>query len=248
MAIEELSSKLEKEELEKRKRYPLLDIVNNREELADICNNTIEYCREMYKNLEQLPNVWELLCRISIETTMQYYKLIDSKKEKGKNVYIKIGEFMTIGIEYGETNADKLGTFNPIITIGPELMYYNDDPDKNQLSKVPPVFTTEEQEQFDFVAKNTQNSLKNYGIIIDSHLAIQEIYTSFLRVMRDWLIKHKDDGEYGVDIYLGTVLDIGIAKEDTDNGVEYIIQFAPGQSFKFDNAKSDDGSEKESEK
>ena len=36
MAIEELSKKIKDEELEKRKRYPILDIVNNREEIREI--------------------------------------------------------------------------------------------------------------------------------------------------------------------------------------------------------------------
>ena len=120
---------------------------------------------------------------------------------------------------------------------------------KNDLSKTLPVFNKEDEGNLEFVCKNTQNVLKaNYGIIVDEWTSISKIFTSFLRITRDYLISHKDDAgnDAGLDIYLGTVLDIGIAAEDTDNGVEYIIQYAPGQTFKFDNAKSDEDSEKES--
>ena len=249
MAIEELSKKIKDEELEKRKRYPILDIVNNREEIRDISEKTIEYAGELYPELKGLTK-YVIVPRIVIEVMLNYYKLIDSKKAKGKNVYINIGDFMTIGIEYGETaTGDKVGTFNPIIKTGPELQYYNDDPSKNELSKTLPVFNKEDEGNLEFVCKNTQNVLKaNYGIIVDEWTSISKIFTSFLRITRDYLISHKDDAgnDAGLDIYLGTVLDIGIAAEDTDNGVEYIIQYAPGQTFKFDNAKSDEDSEKES--
>lgn len=250
MAIEELSKKIKDEELEKRKRYPILDIVNNREEIREIAEQTIAYAGELYPELKGLSK-YVIVPRIVIEVMLQYYKLIDSKKAKGKNVYINIGDFLNIGIEYGDTaTGDKLGTFNPIIKTGPELQYYNDDPSKNELTKTLPVFNSEDESQLEFVCKNTQNVLKsNFGIIVDEWTSISKIFTSFLRVTRDYLIKHKDDegAEAGLDIYLGTVLDIGIAAEDTDNGVEYIIQFAPGQTFKFDNAKSDEDSEKESD-
>lgn len=248
MAIEELSKKISDEELEKRKRYPILDIVNNREEIREISEQTIEYAGELYPELKGLTK-WVIVPRIVIEVMLSYYKLIDSKKEKGKNVYINIGDFLTIGIEYGDTKTgDKLGTFNPIIKTGPELQYYNDDNKKNELSMTLPVFNREDESHLEFVCKNVQNTLNaNFKIIVDDWTSISHIFTSFLRVTRDYLIKHKDDegNEAGLDIYLGTVLDIGIAAEDTDNGVEYIIQYAPGQTFKFDNAKSDEKSETE---
>ena len=157
MAIEELSKKIKDEELEKRKRYPILDIVNNREEIRDISEKTIEYAGELYPELKGLSK-YVIVPRIVIEVMLNYYKLIDSKKAKGKNVYINIGDFMTIGIEYGETaTGDKVGTFNPIIKTGPELQYYNDDPSKNELSKTLPVFNKEDEGNLEFVCKNTQN-------------------------------------------------------------------------------------------
>ena len=245
MAIEELSKKIKDEELQKRKRYPILDIVNNREEIREISEQTLEYMGELYPELKDLAT-WEIVVRVVMETMIQYYKVVDSKKKKGQSIFITIGDFLTIGIEYGETNGDKVGTMNPIITTGPELQYYNDDDEKNKLSQTIPVLNTEDQSQMEFVAKNVQNILKsNYGIVIEPWTIIPRMFTAFLRVSRDYLIRHKDAESYGMDIYLGNVLDIGIAKEDTDNGVEYIIQYAPGQTFKFDHAKSDEETEKD---
>ena len=245
MAINELSAEIEKEEVERRKRYPLLEIVNNREEIRKIAEDTLEYVGDLYPSLKEI-NYWEIVPRITIELMKQYFSLAESKKAADKCVFVHIGEFMSLGIESGKTNgADKDGTLNPIITVGPELAYDNDDPDANKLKKTEPVFSAEDQETLDFVSKHVQNTLKSkFGIFVEDYHDIARIALSFLRIIRQYLIDHKDDEEYGVDIDLGNVLDIGVSKYSTDEGsFKYCIQFAPGQTFKV-GAKDDDSTEK----
>ena len=245
MAINELSAEIEKVETERRKRYPLLEIVNNREQIREIAENTLEYAGELYPSLKGL-EYWEVVPRMAIELMKQFFALAESKKSADKCVFVQMGEFMSIGIESGKTNdADKDGTLNPIITVGPELAYDNDDETANKLKKTEPVFSIEDQETLDFVSKHVQNTLKaKFGILVEDYHDIARIALSFFRLIRQYLIDHKDDEEYGVDIDLGNVLDIGVSKYTADDGsFKYCIQFAPGQTFKV-GAKGDDETEK----
>ena len=66
MAINELSAEIEKVETERRKRYPLLEIVNNREQIREIAENTLEYAGELYPSLKGL-EYWEVVPRMAIE-------------------------------------------------------------------------------------------------------------------------------------------------------------------------------------
>lgn len=246
MAINELSAEIEKEEVERRKRYPLLEIVNNREEIRNIAEDTLKYIGELYPSLKDL-DYWEVVPRMAIEFMKQYFSIAESKKSADKCVFVSMGEFMSIGIESGKTlGADKDGTLNPIIKTGPELAFDNENADANKLKKTEPVFTPEDQETLDFVSKHVQNTLKSkFGIIVEDYHDIAHIALSFFRLIREYLIQHKDQEEYGLDIDLGNVLDIGIQKYTDDNGgFKYCIQFAPGQSFKMDNSKDDDKTEK----
>lgn len=245
MAINELSAEIEKEEVERRKRYPLLEIVNNREEIRKIAEDTLSYVGDLYPSLKDI-NYWEVVPRMAIELMKQYFSLAESKKAADKCVFVSIGEFMSIGIESGKTlGADKEGTLNPIITIGPELAYDNENADANKLKKTEPVFSAEDQETLDFVCKHVQNTLKTrFGILVEDYHDIARIALSFFRMIRQYLVDHRDDEEYGIDIDLGNVLDIGVSKYTADDGsMKYCIQFAPGQTFKV-GAKDDDSTEK----
>lgn len=250
MAINELSNEIEKVQKERAQRYPLLDIQNSREEIRKISEDTIEYAGELYPSLAGI-NQWEIVVRTAIEFIDQYFQLAKSKQSVGKNEALVIGEFMTIEVEYGDSAgvADKEGTFNPKIVTGPELWYYNDDPSKNNIKKEPPVFDSDMQDQIDFVSKQAQNLCKaKYSLIFEDYRDIARIAFCFLRQTRQYLIDHKDDTsnsefDFGMDIDLGVVLDIGIEKSDTADGIKYWIQFAPGQKFKV-TAKDDDQTER----
>lgn len=238
MAINELSTEIEKEQVERAKRYPLLDIQNNREEIRTIAQETIKYAAELYPRLEGI-EYWEIIARTAIEFMNQYIKLANSKKSTKNCVMIPMGEFMSVGVEYGETaDSDKDGTYNPIITIGPELAYDNENPENNKLRKNPPVFNEDDEQNIDFICKSTQNVCKSkYTIIFEDHKDIARLTFAFFRQIRQYLIDHKDDEstsdfDYGLDIDLGNVLDIGICKYDVDGVVNYAIQFSPGQSLK----------------
>lgn len=253
MAVENLQEQIEKEQAQKRQMYPLMDVAKSHKEIREISEKTLEYMVKLYPDIDGL-TVWEFVPRVTIETLLEYYKLIDSKKKQGQNVYISIGDFMTIGIEYGTLNAQKVGTFNPVITTGPELMYYNnpDDADKNKLSMSIPVLNDEDTRNMEFVCKNVANTIKrNYSLAVSDWRIIYQIFIAFLRVSRDYLIEHKDseeEGYIGMDIYLGVVLDFGITLETDENGTtRYVIAYKPGQDFKFNHAKSDEGSEKEAD-
>ena len=246
MAIEELTKKIEKEDLERRKRYPLLDIVNNRAEIRTISEDSLKYCAEVYPELKALydQNLWELVPRITIELLKEVFNFVSSKKSKESGeVSYDIGEFLKIGIEYGETNdAEKEGTFNPIISVKSEMTFDNVIDVNNKVPSDKADFGDSITLQ-EICTKVTDTLMTKFGVKVSHYNAVLNIFASFMRMTKQYLIKHRDDTEYGVEINLADVVDISIEKYIGDSGDEYCIQVAPGQIAKLQFAKNDDETE-----
>lgn len=249
--MEDLQTALENAEQNTPKRYTLWTAVNNLEEIREMCEDTIRYAGTIYKSMAKLnpDEIWEIVARVVSDVIINLFKVVDEKKEVGKSISTKIGDFMTITIEHAETlDADKDGTFNPMIEVGPELQYDNVEPKNNALPDKQPMFDPEEQTTLDFVCKNVQTTMKSkYGVMIEDYKMIEYIFTSFLRTMKQYMIEHKDDNAYGCDISLGETINVGLTKYDQQDGsVRCCIGIEPGRIIKMEYAKSDEKSEKQS--
>ena len=248
--MEELNVALENAEKEQNKKYTLWTCVNNVEEIRMLAEETIQYAGTLYSSMKKLnaDEIWEVVPRIVSDVMVEIFKVIDAKKEKGKSISTKIGDFMECIIEYaGTVDADKEGTFNPTIIVGPELQYDNDNPKNNELPTTEPLFEPAEQTTMDFVCKNVQMKLKTkYGIIAEDYKMIEYIFTSFLRKVKQYLVQHRDDADYGCMFYVGEAMTFGLNKYDTNDGVKCDIGINPGRIIKCEYAKSDEKSEKTS--
>lgn len=255
MAIEELNKKIEKEDLERRKRYPLLDIVNNREEIRIISEDSLKYCAQVYPELEELykRNLWEIVPRIAIELLKEVFSFVAGKKSKESGeISYDLGDFIKIGIEYGTTDdAEKEGTFNPVISVKSEMCYDNVVDVNNKISYEKADFGDSVTLQ-EICGKVTDTMLTKFGVKVSHNSVVLNLFASFMRCTKQYLIKHRDDTEYGVEINLADVVDMSIEKYIGDSGDEYCIQIAPGQIAKLQFAKNDDvtenGSVEESKK
>lgn len=243
MAIEKLSEKIEKEELERRKRYPLLDIVNNRAEIRTISDNALDYCLTVYPELKALRdrNKWDLLPRVTIELITGVFNFIAAKKTKESGeVSYDLGDFLRIGIEYGETDdAEKEGTFNPIISVKSEMQYDNEIDVNNKVPYEKAIFDDSTTLQ-EICSKVIDILYTKFGVKITHYSAILNMFAAFMRMTKQYLIEHRDDTEFGVEINLADVVDMSIEKYIGDSGDEYCIQIAPGQIAKLQFAKNDD--------
>ena len=246
MSIEELGKKIEKETLERRRRYPLLDIVDNRAEIRAISEESLKYAAKLYPELSGLKenNYWEIVPRIVMELLKEVFKDLSAKRntETGEVSY-ELGDFLKIAIEYGTTqDAEKDGTFNPVISVKDELKYDNEVDINNKLRTDVPVFEDINTLQ-ELCANVSKTMLDKYTIVISQWTAIMQLFVAFMRTTKDYLIKHKDDTDYGVEINLGDVIDMNIEKYIGESGDEYVIQIAPGQIAKLEFSKSDEKTE-----
>ena len=248
--MEELTQAAENAEQEKAQRYVLWAAVNDLDDIRELSEDTIRYAADMYESMKKLEpeKIWELVPRVVSDVIAELFKKVDANKAKGKTITTKLGDFMTIGIEYaGTNNADKEGTFNPVIEVGPELQYDNEDKKKNELPTEVPMFDPKEQDTMDFVCKSVQNKLRSkYGVVVEDYKAVEYIFTSFLRKLKQYLIANKDKADYGCDITLGETLNIGLTKYDADGTTKYCIGIDPGRIIKMEYAKSDEKSEADS--
>ena len=246
MAIESLDAKIEQAEMERRKRYPLLDIVNNREEIRTISEDALKYCAEVYPELAALhdQNLWEIVPRVAIELLKETLDFVASKKSKNSGeVSYDLGDFVKVGIEYGTTDdGEKEGTFNPIISVKSEMEFDNkvDINNKVPMSKADFGDAVTLQD----ICTNVTNTLLNkFGVKVTHTGAVLDLFASFMRMAKQYLIKHRDDTEYGVEINLADVVDISIEKYIGESGDEYCIQISPGQIAKLQFAKNDEVTE-----
>lgn len=260
----DLEQKIQQAEIERKKRYPLLDISDNRSEIRDISIATQDYIVEMNPDIKKI-KIWESIPRIVIEFVLSAFKQIsktDAVKDGVSSVII--GDIMELGVDYMETSdADKAGNLTPHIKCRSEFKYENIS--LPYMDEVPVDMARELRDegceglpiQFfdnrDEIKKITLSAMsvleKDYGIMFGPNdwWITPLIVVAFFRKVREYLVDHKDDGEIGLTINFADLLKISITKEggiDEDDPVSYFLGITPEQIFKKDNAKGDDITEK----
>jgi len=250
-----LEDKIAEVDREEALRYPLIEVVTNRKEIREISEKTLDLLYQMR------PDIVKVLPWVVIPTSVVEFlkaiieKVNDEKEKQACDVYAQVGNIMTIGIEYlgTPTSAGKEGTFNPTISVGPELSYENKDiPYDDSVSvDMMNIMTAEgcpslhpqffDNREFILAAsqKATNVMVSKRAIVIKDTTILPSVFVAFFRTVRDYLVDHKDFGEFGLNINLADIIDFGIEKYGDEEHPEYNIYITPGQIFKKDNAKSD---------
>lgn len=256
----ELEQKIQQAGIERERRYPLLAIVDNREEIRKISQQTQDYMIELNPDLRRI-KIWEAIPRIVIEfISASFTKLSKSDAAKKGQSSIIIGDIMELGVNGIATkDGDKDGNLTPFIRCRSEFKFENVS--LPYMDEVPidvakimrdekceglPIQFFENREEIKEVSKIAMDSLdKNYGIIMgekNDWFMIPLTVVAFFRQVRAFLVEHKDDGEIGIDINFADLIKIGITKEggmDEDDPIDYVLYITPNQIFKKDNAKDD---------
>lgn len=240
----DLDEKTENAKVDNIRRYPLLEITSSRTELQDISKNTSDYMESIDPNV--IVGKWELIPRVAMEFLKKTFeKLASVKTTAAESVIIEIGNIITAGIEYQTCAGEKEGTFNPIIKVGDALLY-NAPVSIDQLqagTHLISSISTNKKEIKD-ICEDVMSILRSkYGVTVDDWTLICFIFTSFMKQCRDYCVLHKEHGEYGLDIDLGSVINFGIEKIKGDTGSDYIIYISPGQVLKL--ITKDDGETEE---
>ena len=251
----ELDKKIEDATIEKAMRYPLMRIKDNLTEIRKISEMAQDYIVKMNPEIYR-PGRWEAIPQITIDFLTEVFKYLgDRKRTDVAEVYLNIGDIMRVSIEYTATEgADKEGTLNPKISIGPDMDINTREYDDSLTIDQAEILKADECENLPVqffedrkVIKEISMSLKpklytNYGIKISdrSWTVIPSSVVAFFRCAKAWLLEHKDDGPCGVEINLGNTVYIGVQKEGLeDEDPEYFVYITPGQVFKLDFAKGD---------
>lgn len=260
----ELESKIKQSEIESNRKYPLLDITNNRKEIRAISINAQDYMVELNPDVKRL-KIWEAIPRIVIEFILASFKQLKKgdAKESGKSSVI-IGDLMELGIEYMSTSdAIKAGNITPFIHCRSEFKFENAS--IPYIDAVPIDIAKQMREErceglpiqfFDNRKVIKEISIlamhvltNNYGIIMgeeEDWWMIPLVVVAFFRKSKEFLIEHKDDGGIGVKINFADLIKFGITKEggiEEGDPVDYVLYINPNQIFKKDNAKSDGDTE-----
>ena len=260
----ELETKLKQHEIDKNRRFPLLDITDNREQICKISMATQDYMIELNPDMKKL-KIWEAIPRIVIEfINASFTQLQKEDITKTGVTSAVIGDIMEIGLEYMETtDADKDGNITPRIKCRSEWKYENAllpyvDDIPIDMAKIMqdekceglPVQFFENREQIEKISKLAAAVLRDpYGIMVmDSDwFLIPFTFMAFMRKAKEFLIEHKDDEGIGVNINFADLINLGITKEggiEEGDPVDYILYITPQQIFKKDNAKDDGKTEK----
>lgn len=256
----ELEQKIQQAGIERERRYPLLAIVDNREEIRIISQKTQDYMIEMNSELRRI-KIWEAIPRIVIEfINASFTKLSKSDAAKKGQSSIIIGDIMELGVNGIATkDGDKEGNLTPFIRCRSEFKYENVslpyiDEVPIDIAKIMrednceglPIQFFDNRDEIKDISLIAMNSLdKNYGIIMGEKsdwFIIPLTVVAFFRQVRAFLVEHKDDGEIGIDINFADLIKIGITKEggiEEGDPVDYILYITPNQIFKKDNAKDD---------
>ena len=261
----ELEQQIQQAGIERARRFPLLAIVDNRDEIRKISRATQDYMIELDPDLKRI-KIWEAIPRIVIEfINACFTKLSKTEAAENGSSSIVIGDIMEIGVDGLMTkDGDKDGNLTPFIRCRSEFKYenislpYRDEVPidiANQMSDEKctglPIQFFDNREEIKEVTKTAMDVLtRDYGIIVGEQndwFIIPLTVVAFFRQVRKFLVEHKDDGEIGIDINFADLIKVGIVKEggmEEDDPVDYILYIAPNQIFKKDNAKGDDITEK----
>jgi hypothetical protein len=257
-----LEEKIKQMGIEQERRYPLLDISNNRKEIREISEATQDYLIELNSDLKRI-KIWEAIPRIVIEFIQaSFTKLSKTDAKNNGESSLVLGDIMEIGIQYMSTvDGDKAGNLTPIIRCRSEFKYENVQlPFRDEVpvdianimidencSGLPIQFFDNREEIKD-IATLAMKNLERFGIIFGDNdwWVVALVFVAFFRKTRDFLVAHKDDGEIGVEISFADLLKIAITKEggiEEGDPVDYVLSIIPDQIFKKDNAKGDDVTE-----
>lgn len=259
----ELEEKIKQSNVERARKYPLLDINDNRAEIREISQATQEYIHEIEPELKKL-KLWEAFPRMVIEFIKATMNELDKSEAvtKGESSLV-IGNLFEIAIQYTETpDGDKYGNLTPVIRCRSEFKYedanlpYHDEVPLNIARELQdegygklPIQFYENRAVIKKICIAAWKSLDDYGLFTNESQwwILMTVVMCFFRKMKDYLIEHKDDGEVGVEINFADLLKVSITKEggmDEDDPVDYILSIQPNQIFKKDYTKSDAVTEK----
>lgn len=253
-----LDDAIKEANIDRAKRFPLLDINTNIEEIREIAQRAIPYVHEMCPDLME-PEPWEFTTQIVMQLLRATFGYLNKRKStEFKEVYLNLGTLMKVSICYGETKTgDKVGTFNPAIEVGRDLDYafreepYNDAMSNDMAQELEaagmkylhPMFYDVRKEFHEICETTKANIQANYQIKVTESDSLSYVLVAFFRKAKEWLIEHKDDNDgYGAEFSLGRLIDMGIEKHADES---YFIYLTPSPEFKMDNAKGDDKTEKQ---
>ena len=260
-----LDEKIAEVQRDEAVRYQVVDIVTNRKEIREISERALEILGELRPDVGRMP--WDALASIAILfVDMGIREVHRMKKELpvGTDAELPLGRVMTLRIEYTATlNADKVGTLNPAILVGPDFRYDTKDTPYDDAVSVDMQATLNAEgcpkllpqffDQRDVIIGDTDHGLgykikeaafDRLHIVIEDLTLPSTIFVAFFRAAKEYLIQNKDMEEVGININLAEFLDFGISKEGPDDDIEYTIYLTPGQQFKLNFAKGDDTTEK----
>lgn len=220
------------------RRYVLAEIVDNKEEIQTIAENTIKVMTRDYNDFRL--GMWELIPIVS----MEYMKcmidyLATRKTTEVESIEIEVGQSFTMGIEYTTGLGEKDGSFNPFIHIGEELKL-NGIPFRTGISQngrwVVPTIEENVLEIKD-ISFDTIAALKRKfrGQITNEWGAISLVTIYFLREMKLFLdnIKTKHDL---FEINVGNVFTMGVEatiSDEDESKFDYHTFIIPGQVIKL---------------
>ena len=241
--------------LERHGGDPLWQFGDHRTEAHEIAVMAAEMLDEDVTDLKFKPFADAIPCMTVVFLTELLNRLNRIKIETKAPVEFKFGKLMTLEIQYFEVKeAEKMGSLNPAIYVGPELDYDKADlPYDNtitadmarELAKIGgphlPAQCYEDREFYQKICEAIKDELdKRYDIKYADWSVVVLATVYFFRAAKKFLIEHKDSGDIGVNLDLANIMTIGIVKEGPDDDVSYMIYLEPGQIFKKDNAKGDD--------
>lgn len=238
------------------KRFSLWDIKDSRIEIEEISKKAAKMMDDDFQNLT-IGRYWIAIPRCTVDFLQELFQYLGKVKNDTKApVKFTFGELMEIEIEFAKTmGADKNGTINPMIIPGPELTYndgveqttYNDALTAEMASECASMGVKYLLPQFykdREIYKNICFPLmgmldEKYDIKMVDWSMILACTTYFFRAAFQWLAKHKDDGESGINIRFAELIEFGIRKDGPEDDIEYYTYITPSRFFKRESAKSD---------
>ena len=264
MTLEEKKLAVEKE---RRVQHPLWNYPDNRKELRTIGERAMDL---LYRGDNPLRpdvvnmGVWEAIPIITLnvlQSAVNY--LVAHRSTDVSEVYLTFGKLFQIGIEYMVVqSAENANTFNPKIKVLDELRYdmkdvpYDDDIPvdigqtlRDEKSEYLPVQFFEERETMYEIVKDlisypngrTGTLASDYGIVTYDWTLLYSIVVVFFRAAKEFLIEHKDDDGFGIELKLGRIIDFGISKNGDDEDDDYDLYVSPGQDFKVSQKHNGEG-------
>ena len=256
----ELENKIQQASIEKARRYPLLDISDNRKEIREIAQRTQDYMIELNPDVKRI-KIWEAIPRIVIEFIRgSFTKLSKTETAELGVSSVVIGDIMELGLKYLITSdGDKSGNIAPFIKCRSEFKWENNSlPYRDEVpSDIAKELRDERCEGLPIQFYDNKDEIKEISLIASKVLADQYgvimggesdwwiiplVVVAFFRKTKEFLIEHKDDGEIGIDIDFANLIQISICKEgglEEDDPIDYLLSITPQQIFKKDNAKDD---------